>query len=76
MAKKKRSQHVVPSRGRWSVRTAGASKASKTFDKQADAIKMAKSKAKKSGSELYIHGRDGKIRERNSYGSDPRRRKG
>ena len=27
--------------------------------------------AKKSKSELFVHGRDGRIRERNSYGNDP-----
>lgn len=67
----KKSQHVVPSGGRWSVRSSGASRASKTFDTQQEAIKNAKSKAKKQGTELYVHGRDGKIRERNSYGKDP-----
>ncbi len=67
----KKSQHVVPSRGKWSVRSAGAKKASATFGTQKEAIEDARDKAKRQGSELYIHGRDGKIRERNSYGRDP-----
>tara|TARA_R100000365_G_C2730526_1_gene60862 strand:+ start:211 stop:435 length:225 start_codon:yes stop_codon:yes gene_type:complete len=67
----KRNQHVVPSGGRWSVRVAGAERASRTFATQQEAINDAREKAQKQGTELYIHGRDGRIRERNSYGHDP-----
>lgn len=63
--------HVVPSSGRWSIISSGASRASRTFDTQGEAVQVARSKAKKSGTEMYIHGKDGKIRERNSYGKDP-----
>jgi len=31
--------------------------------------------AKNQGTELYIHGKDGLIRERDSYGNDPKRSK-
>lgn len=68
---KKKSQHVVPSGGKWSVRTAGAKKASRVFDTQEAAIDDARARAKKGGAELYIHGRDGRIRERNSYENGP-----
>lgn len=71
MATTKRGQHVVPDGGKWSVRKAGAGKASKTFDTQDEAIKSARHLAKKQRTELYIHGRDGKIRQRDSYGNDP-----
>lgn len=67
----KRSQHVVPSGGKWSVRKSGASRASGVFKTQDEAISRARDIAKSQGTELYIHGRDGRIRERNSYGSDP-----
>jgi hypothetical protein len=67
-----KGKHVVPSpSGGWSVRTSGASRASKTFDTQAAAIKHGKALAKKEHTELYIHRSDGTIRERNSYGNDP-----
>lgn len=67
----KKGQHVVPNGGRWAVRTAGAKRASKTFDTQQEAIESARDKARRDGSELYVHGRDGRIRERSSYGRDP-----
>ncbi len=67
----KKGQHVVPSNGRWSVRKAGSSRASNTYDTQGEAIDVARDRARREGSELYIHGRDGRIRERSSYGPDP-----
>lgn len=71
-----KGQHVVPRKEGWAVKTAGASKASKVYTTEKAAIVAATAKAKKDKSELYIHGRDGRIRERNSYGNDPKRRKG
>ena len=64
----KNSRHVVPSSaGGWSVRKTGASKASKNFDNQADAISYAKELAKKDKSDLYVHGRSGAVRDHTSY---------
>jgi len=67
----KAGQHVVPNGDRWSVRRSGAAKASATFPTQAQAISKATEIARNQKTELYIHGRDGRIRERNSYGNDP-----
>lgn len=67
----KKSQHVVPNpSGGWSVKKAGASRASKVFDNQASAIAYATTVAKNNQAELYIHKKDGTIREKNSYGND------
>jgi hypothetical protein len=75
----KTSQHVVPSSdGRWRVRKSGSSKASRVFDNQGDALAYARELARKEGGDLYVHHRDGTIRERDSYGNDsfpPRDRK-
>lgn len=68
---KKNSSHVVPRDSGWAVKKEGASRASKVFDTQDDAIKYAREQARKDKSELYVHKRDGTIRERNSYGHDP-----
>jgi len=38
---------------------------------QAEAIDVAKRIAHNNNSELFVHGRDGRIRERNTYGRDP-----
>jgi hypothetical protein len=66
-----KGQHVVPEGGRWSVRRAGSTRASATFDTQEEAIIKARGLARAQGTELYIHGRDGRIRARDSYGRDP-----
>lgn len=68
----KKVQHVVPStKGGWAVRQSGAERASKVFETKEDAVKHARTRAKKDQSELYIHGRDGRILEKSSYGKDP-----
>jgi Uncharacterized protein conserved in bacteria (DUF2188) len=72
----KPGQHVVPNGSKWSVRRAGAAKASNTFATQSEAIAKARDVAQKQQTELFIHGRDGRIRERNSYGNDPQPPKG
>jgi hypothetical protein len=68
----KRSQHVAPNRyGGWAVRRTGASRASRIFKTRDDAVTYARHLAERERSELYVHGRDGMIRERDSYESDP-----
>ena len=67
----RKGQHVVPSEGGWSVKKAGAARASSVHTTQAAAIAAAERIARNQKNELYIHGRDGRIRERNSYGNDP-----
>lgn len=68
----KASKHVVPHpSGGWAVKTSGAARAAKTFDTQQQAISFGRDAAKKSGTELYIHGRDGMIKNKNTYASDP-----
>lgn len=67
----KKGQHVVPRDGKWGVLRSGGEKASRVFGTQKEAIEHARGRAMSEGSELYIHGRDGRIRDRNSYGKDP-----
>lgn len=68
----KNQKHVVPNTsGGWAVKNAGASRASKVFSTQSAAIEYGRESARKSHSELFVHARDGTIRERNSYGRDP-----
>jgi hypothetical protein len=64
--------------GRWSSRRAGASRASRVHDNQAEAQRAANGFALRSGGGgVRIHGTDGKIREANTIGkADPRRTKG
>lgn len=71
MGKRGKSQHVVPREGEWAVRGEGNSRDTRRFRTQGEAVEAARQIAKNNKSELLIHGRDGRIRERNSYGRDP-----
>ena len=64
-------QHVVKRDGGWAVRKAGASRDTSHHETQSKAIGAATEIAKSQNSEVVIHGRDGRIREKNSYGNDP-----
>lgn len=63
--------HVVPRIDGWAVRSEGSSRATSTHNSQREAIDAARKLAKQTATQLVIHGRDGRIRERDSYGSDP-----
>jgi hypothetical protein len=73
---KKGDVHVVQGEKGWRVQVEGASGARSTHRRQAAAAKAGRQVARNNQSELLVHGRDGKIRERNTYGTDPRRTKG
>ncbi len=66
-----RNQHVVPHQDGWAVRGAGNQRATSEHPTQAEAIDTGRQIARNQGSELLIHGRNGQIRERDSYGNDP-----
>ncbi|MFZ2190000.1 MAG: DUF2188 domain-containing protein [Candidatus Magasanikiibacteriota bacterium] len=65
------NQHIVPHKGNWAVRAENASRITAEFSTQEKAFDFGRDIAQNQGKELFLHGRDGKIRERNSYGSDP-----
>lgn len=65
------NQHVTPKADKWQVKGAGNDKATKYFDTQKEAIDYARDIAKNQGTEVVIHGADGKIRDKDSYGNDP-----
>ena len=68
----KKSTHVVPDpNGGWSVKRGGASRASRRFDNQRDAITYARNISRNEGAEFVIHRQDGTIRSKESYGRDP-----
>jgi hypothetical protein len=72
----RKNQHVVPLGNGWAVLAEGAKRATVIATKQSDAIAFARNIAKSTRKELIIHGRNGKIRDRSSYGNDPVRIKG
>ena len=68
----KKPIHVIPdSGGGWNSKREGASRASRHFDTQNEAIEASRNAARRDKTELTIHGKDGKIREKDSYGKDP-----
>jgi len=71
MMTKNRNQHVVPHPRGWAVKPAGSGRASSLHDTQREAIDRARDVARNQKSELLVHGRDGRIRERDSHGNDP-----
>ena len=66
-----KNQHVVPHDGDWAVRGEGNERATSVHDTQREAIDVAREIARNQQSELFIHGRNGRIRERDSHGNDP-----
>ncbi len=66
-----RNQHVVPHDDGWAVRGEGNERVTSVHDTQGEAIEVAREIARNQESELLVHGRDGRIRERDSYGNDP-----
>ncbi|MFI3271992.1 MAG: DUF2188 domain-containing protein [Pseudomonadota bacterium] len=66
-----KNQHVLPRDGAWAVRGEGNQKDTSHHITQREAIDAARQIAINQKSELLIHGRDGKIREKNTYGEDP-----
>ena len=66
-----KNQHVVPVGDKWGIKGEGYSRLTSTFDRQSDAIAAARLISRNQHSELFIHGRNGQIRERDSHGNDP-----
>lgn len=68
---KKRTQHVVKNpEGGWAVKKGGSSRSTKIHKTQKEAIDHGREIAKKQNAELYIHGKDGEIKKKDSYGND------
>jgi len=68
---KKKNQHIVLQPSGWAVKAEGAQRASSVHRTQQEAIFVGRQVARNQKSELLVHGRNGRIRERDSYGHDP-----
>lgn len=66
-----KNQHVVPHENGWAVRGAGNNRATSVHETQAEAIQRGREIAQNNNGELFVHGRNGQIRERDSFGNDP-----
>lgn len=66
------NQHVtLHPDGGWQVKAAGATRATVRTNTQQQAIQIGRGIAINQNSELFIHNRQGQIRDRSSYGNDP-----
>ena len=74
----RKSQVAVEPRpdGRWAVQTDGRQRAYRVKDKKSEAIRIARSVAGNQGTEMVVKNERGRIRAKDSRGSDPRRIKG
>ena len=67
-----KNQHITRHQdGGWQVKGANNTRATFRTSTQAEAIQLGKQIAKNQGSELVIHGLNGEIRQKDSYGNDP-----
>jgi hypothetical protein len=66
----KKDQHVVKHPNGWAVKGSGNEKATIVVNTQKQAIDIGRTISRNQGSELVVHGRDGKIRLKDSHGDD------
>lgn len=63
--------HVVKNGDYWQAKQEGATRSSGNFGTQQKAFERAREIAKNNGQEVVVHGKDGRIRDKYSYGNDP-----
>lgn len=66
-----KNQHVVQREDGWAVRGERNTRDTSHHRTQTDAIDAARDIARNQRSEVVIHDRQGRIRDRDSYGNDP-----
>ncbi len=64
-------QHVVPHPNGWAVKGEGNDRATSVHDTKKEAVQAGREIAQNQGSELVIHGENGRIQQKDSHGRDP-----
>lgn len=72
----KNNQHVVPHENGWAIKGEKNERYTRIVNTQKEAIEIARQIAQNQNTEILIHGKNGQIRERDSYGNDPHPPKG
>ena len=67
----KKDIHVVPRGTGWATRREGSNRVGSTHRTQSAAIDAARERAQRERVEVVIHRPDGRIRDADSYGTDP-----
>jgi hypothetical protein len=68
----RRDIHVVPNGDGWAVKRENQERAISTHATQAEAEEAARPIAQREKVELFVHSHTGQIRDRSTYGHDPR----
>ena len=64
--------HIIPSHdGGWDVKRNGAKRASAHSETKSEAMRIGRQISKNQGTEMIVHGRDGRIQNPDSHGNDP-----
>ena len=66
-----KGQYVVPRGKKWAVRKAGSARVTRHFDTHQEALEAARRIARNQGVDVFIFGRDGFIRGRDSQVNGP-----
>ncbi len=66
----KKNVHVVPHSTGWAVRIEGNERVSSLHSTKQQAMEIARNRARDDEVELVIHGRNGQIQDKDSYGPD------
>ncbi|MFW6247023.1 MAG: DUF2188 domain-containing protein [bacterium] len=62
--------HIVPNGKKWAVKTENSKRSYRVTETQKESIQIGKQLAKRNKSEMIVQGKNGQIREKNSYGND------
>ena len=69
---KNNEHHIVPNPdGGWDIRRSGSERSSGHFDTKIDAEDAGREMSRNLGTELVVHGKDGRIQRKDSHGNDP-----
>jgi hypothetical protein len=66
-----KNQHVVPHGDKWAVKGEGNQRATVVTGRKQEAVDAGREISRNQQSELVIHGRDGRIQQKDSHGHDP-----
>ena len=66
----RRNIHVTPRPAGWATKPEGASRASRIYPTQQQAIDAGRRQTQQQGGELVIHNQKGQIRAKDSHGND------
>jgi len=63
--------HVINQDNEWKVKRDKSERSIRNFNTKKEAVDFARKLSKKDNEELVIHGKDGRIQQKDSHGQDP-----